>query len=151
MRISASLFTSQLAIFLRSLRLLGLGGLVGRRQGLTGRFGGSLNGGAALSLLKANLRTSAMFCAPWPLRTRDRSSWKVTSSVQQRVLDSPVTADGVSERGRGTSAGSDVVANVDPGAILQLGPRFDPDNGARVDEADFAGKAPVAVEPIDLP
>src|SRR5208283_1273543 len=86
MRISASLFTSQLAIFLRSLRLLGLGGLVGRRQGLTGRFGGSLKGGAVLSLLKANLRTSAMFCAPWPLRTRDRPSSKVTSSVQCRVF-----------------------------------------------------------------
>jgi hypothetical protein len=40
---------------------------------LTGRFGGSLKGGAALSLLKANLRTSAMFCAPWPLaHTRGR-------------------------------------------------------------------------------
>ena len=85
-RISASLLTFQLAIFLRSLMLLGRGGLVGRRQGLTGRLGGSLKGGAARSLLKANLRTSAMFCAPWPLRTRDRSSWKVTSSVQCSVF-----------------------------------------------------------------
>ena len=86
MRISASLLTSQPAIFLRSLRLLGRGGLVGRRQGLMGRFGGSLNGGAVLSLLKANLRMSAMFCAPWPLRTCDRPSWKVTSSVQCSVF-----------------------------------------------------------------
>src|SRR5208282_5482917 len=85
-RISASLFTFQLASFLLSLMLLGRGGLVGRRQGLTGRLGGSLKGGAARSLLKANLRTSAMFCAPWPLRTRDRSSWKVTSSVQCSVF-----------------------------------------------------------------
>ena len=62
----ASRFTSPLAIFLRSLRLFGVGGLVGP-AGLTGRFGGSLKGGAALSLLKANLRASAMFCAPWPM------------------------------------------------------------------------------------
>src|SRR5271165_3323106 len=137
MRISASLFTSQLAIFLRSLRLLGLCGLVGRRQGLTGRFGGSLNGGAALSLLKANLRMSAMFFAPWPLRTRDRSSWKVTSSVQCSVFSMPpVAADGLCELGRATSAGCDVIASVEPGAVLQLGRRFDPDDRARVDEAD---------------
>ena len=69
----------------------------------------------------------------------------------QGVLDAPVAADGLSERGRGTGAGCDVVAGVEPGAVLQLGPRFDPDDGARIDEADFAGKAPVAVEPVDLP
>src|SRR5208282_3549214 len=69
----------------------------------------------------------------------------------QRVLDSPVAADVLCEPGHGTSAGCDVIANVEPGAILQLGPRFDPDDRARVGEADFAGKAPVAVEPIDLP
>src|SRR5205814_5569624 len=68
----------------------------------------------------------------------------------QRVLDAPVAPDGLSERGHGTSAGCDVIANVEPGAILQFGPRFDPDDGARVDEADFAGKAPVAIEPVDL-
>src|SRR5208337_3152767 len=89
MRISASVLTFQLAIFLRSLRLLGRGGLVGRRQGLTGRLGGSLKGGAVLSLLKANLRTSAMFWAPWPLHTREKSSWKVTSSVQCSVFSIP--------------------------------------------------------------
>ena len=60
-----------------------------RRKGLTGRLGGSLMRVAARSLLKANLRTSAMFCAPWPLRTRDRSSWKVTSSVQCSVFSMP--------------------------------------------------------------
>ena len=69
----------------------------------------------------------------------------------QRVLDSPVASDGLCEPGSGTRAGCDVIANVEPGAILQFGPRFDPDDCARVDEADFAGKAPVAVEPIDLP
>src|SRR5208282_2037809 len=106
---------------------------------------------AARSLLKANLRTSAMFCAPWPLRTRDRSSWKVTSSVQCRVFYSPVAADVLCEPGHGTSAGCDVIANVEPGAILQLGPRFDPDDRARVDEADFTGKAPVAVVLNELP
>jgi hypothetical protein len=37
------------------------------------------------------------------------------------------------------------------GSILQLGPRFDPDDRARVGEADFPGKAPVAVKPVDLP
>src|SRR5271166_847742 len=100
MRISASLLTFQLAIFLRSLRLLGRGGLVGRRQGLRGRLGGSLNGGAVRSLLKANLRTSAMFCAPWPLRTREKSSWKVERPVQ-RVLDAPVAADCLGEPGGG--------------------------------------------------
>jgi hypothetical protein len=80
----------QLAIFLRSLRLLGRRGLVGRRQGLTGRLGGSLKGGAVLSLLKANLRTSAMFCAPWPCaratsppgRSRRASSAGVFSTPQ---------------------------------------------------------------------
>jgi hypothetical protein len=56
----------------------------------------------------------------------------------------------VSEPGCGTSAGCDGIANIEAGAILQFGPRFDPDNGAGVDEADFAGKAPVAVEPVDL-
>src|SRR5271165_4460152 len=152
MRISASLSTSQLAIFLRSLRLFGRGGLVGFRHGLMGRFGGLRNGGAARSLLKANLRTSAIFCAPLPLRTRDRSSWKVTSSVQcQSILDAPVAADAAREFGCGAGAGRDVVAGVEAGAILHLGPRFDFDDGARVDEADLAGKAPVAVEPIDLP
>ena len=68
----------------------------------------------------------------------------------QRVLDAPVAADGVCERGRGARARCDVIANVEPAAIVQFGARFDPDDGARVGEADFAGKAPVAVEPVDL-
>ena len=64
MRISASLSTSQLAILRRSFRLMGRGGLVGLRQGLTGRLGRAAGCGARRSLLIANLRTSAMFCAP---------------------------------------------------------------------------------------
>src|SRR5208283_3872870 len=69
----------------------------------------------------------------------------------RRTLDSPVAAGVPCEFGRGTGAGCDVIANVEPGAVPQFGPRFDPDDRARVDEANFTGKAPVAVEPIDLP
>ena len=150
MRILASLSTSQLAIFLRSLRLLGRGGLVGRRQGLAGRFGGSLSWIAARSLLKANLRTSATFCAVALSQARQVLLEGHVERPVQRVLDAPVAADGLGEPGGGETAGGNVVARVEPGAILQFGPRFDPDDGARVDEADFAGKAPVAVEPVDL-
>ena len=61
-----------------------------------------------------------------------------------------MAADGAPERGRGARAGGDVIAGVEPGAVLQLGPRFDFDDGARVAKPDLAGKAPVAVEPVDL-
>src|SRR5271166_2267066 len=151
MRISASLSTSQLAIFLRSLRLFGRGGLVGFRHGLMGRFGGLRNGGAARSLLKANLRTSAIFCAPLPSHARQVLLEGHVERPVQSILDAPVAADAAREFGCGAGAGRDVVAGVEAGAILHLGPRFDFDDGARVDEADLAGKAPVAVEPIDLP
>ena len=69
----------------------------------------------------------------------------------QGIFDAPVAADGVSERGRGATAGRDVIAGVEPRAILQLGSRINLDDRAGVDEAHLAGKAPVAVEPVDLP
>ena len=68
---------------------MGRGGFLGFRQGLAGRFAGFSGSGAALSLLIANFRTSAMLCAPWPLRRRDKSSWKVTSSVQCSLFSIP--------------------------------------------------------------
>ena len=47
-------------------------------------------------------------------------------------------------------AGGDVVAGVEPAAVGQFGPRLDLDDGARDGEAEFAGEASLAVEPVDL-
>jgi hypothetical protein len=75
---------------------------------LTGRFGESLSWVAARSMLKANLRTSAMLCAVALAHARQLLLEGHVKGPVQRVLDAPVATDGMSERGRGTRAGCGV-------------------------------------------
>ena len=92
-----------------------------------------------------------MFCEPWPLRRRDKSSWKVTSSVQCSLFSIPRWPRPASAaHGRGACAGGNVVARVEAAAILEFCLGMDLDDGAGVSEAEFSGKPAVAIDPVDL-
>ena len=69
-------------------------------------------------LLKANLRTSAMFWAPWPFAHAREVLLEVTSSVPCACCRCPSGRELSGEPGGGENAGSNVISRVEPGAIL---------------------------------
>src|SRR3954468_12761327 len=90
-----------------------------------------------------------MFSAPWPLRRRERSSRKPTSSTQCRLFSTrqwPRTAAAQ----RAAVSGTDVEAPLTGAAVTMLDPRLDHGHGCDLGKAALARKAAFARHPVDL-
>ena len=68
----------------------------------------------------------------------------------QAVFDAPVAAHGRGRRSAVSGGRGDVIAGLEAAAVGEFGARLDADDRGDVGQAQFAGKAPITVEPFDL-
>jgi len=68
----------------------------------------------------------------------------------EAVFDAPVSPHGVGGGFGAEGGGGDIVSGVEAAAILELGARGDLDDGGDAGQAQFAGEAFVAAQPIDV-
>jgi hypothetical protein len=68
----------------------------------------------------------------------------------EAIFDPPMAAHGVGGGFGGEGGGGDIVSGVEAAVILEFGTRRDLDDGGDGGQAQFAGEAPVAIEPLDL-
>src|SRR5207237_6004444 len=68
----------------------------------------------------------------------------------QAVLDGPMAANGLGCADSRKRGGRDVVSGLEAAAVLQFGPRGDPNDRCDIRQANFAGEAAIAIEPANV-
>jgi hypothetical protein len=68
----------------------------------------------------------------------------------EAVLDAPMAAHGLARPLRRKSRRGDAASRSETAAVGKFGPQFDLDAAGGAGQAQFARKAPVAIEPVDF-